>query len=179
MQEGDLRNSRMREIAEPIVMLTHYFQKDNKSLQTTVAYQFGKIGNTRLLNSNARNLDPTYYRNMPSYYLNLEVGPDYENSELARLNFLADPQLNWETIYKANMRHGTDGRSAYIISEDRTDDKTLSINMNYREQINQNVRWNSGLTFSNLKSQNFAEVTDLLGGMFFWTMIILQILLMI
>ena len=167
MQEGDLRNSRMREIAEPIVMLTHYFQKDNKSLQTTVAYQFGKIGNTRLLNSNARNLDPTYYRNMPSYYLNLEVGPDYENSELARLNFLADPQLNWETIYKANMRHGTDGRSAYIISEDRTDDKTLSINMNYREQINQNVRWNSGLTFSNLKSQNFAEVTDLLGGMFF------------
>lgn len=153
MQEGDLRNSRMREIAEPIVMLTHYFQKDNKSLQTTVAYQFGKIGNTRLLNSNARNLDPTYYRNMPSYYLNLEVGPDYENSELARLNFLADPQLNWETIYKANMRHGTDGRSAYIISEDRTDDKTLTINMNYREQINQNVRWNSGLTLAilNLK----------------------------
>lgn len=81
------------------------------------------------------------------------MGPDYENSELARLNFLADPQLNWETIYKANMRHGTDGRSAYIISEDRTDDKTLSINMNYREQINQNVRWNSGLTLAilNLK----------------------------
>jgi hypothetical protein len=36
-----------------------------------LAYQFGKIGNSRLDYQGVNNPDPTYYRNLPSYYTSL------------------------------------------------------------------------------------------------------------
>jgi hypothetical protein len=71
-QNGDKRNSRVKEIEEPIFMLSDYWKITPKTnLNLNVSYQFGKVGNSRIDFQGANNPDPTYYRNMPSYYSSL------------------------------------------------------------------------------------------------------------
>ncbi|MBT8260212.1 MAG: carboxypeptidase-like regulatory domain-containing protein, partial [Bacteroidia bacterium] len=54
-QNGDLRNSRIRRIEEPIIMLNHYWNiSDKTSINTNIGYQFGEIGNTRIDNGGTR-----------------------------------------------------------------------------------------------------------------------------
>jgi len=66
-QNGKKRNSRDKDVEEPIFILSHDWKISDKSkLNTNVGYQFGKIGNSRLDFNGARNPDPTYYRNLPS-----------------------------------------------------------------------------------------------------------------
>jgi hypothetical protein len=47
-QEGDKRNSRIKEIFEPVLMLSHFYERENTTIKSTLAYQFGHIGNSRL-----------------------------------------------------------------------------------------------------------------------------------
>src|SRR5690606_29023476 len=78
-QDDEIRNSRIREVVEPIIMLNHYWDiSDKTQLNTNVGYQFGSIGNSRLGYDNAPNPDPTYYQYLPSYALADPNGPDYE-----------------------------------------------------------------------------------------------------
>ena len=48
-QNGKMRNSRIRDLYEPIVMLNHYWNiGEATTLNTNVSYQFGQIGNSRI-----------------------------------------------------------------------------------------------------------------------------------
>ncbi|MEK5777751.1 hypothetical protein VXE44_22050, partial [Acinetobacter nosocomialis] len=48
-QDGEKRNERVKKTFEPINMLTHHWNINNKSkLTTTVSYQFGKESSSRL-----------------------------------------------------------------------------------------------------------------------------------
>src|SRR5690606_11747576 len=69
-QNDKVRNSRIREVSEPIAMLTHYFEGKKLRLTNSIAYQFGKYGRSRLGYYNAPNPDPVYYRYLPSFYIN-------------------------------------------------------------------------------------------------------------
>ena len=74
-QDGKKRNSRDKDVEEPIVMLSHYWKITEKTtLNTNVAFQTGSIGNSRIDYQLGNNPDPTYYRNLPSYYSNLNGG---------------------------------------------------------------------------------------------------------
>jgi hypothetical protein len=123
-QDGKKRNSRDRDLEEPIVMLSHYWNINPKiRLNTNVSYQFGSIGNSRLDFQDVNNPDPTYYRNLPSYFTSLynnnqedvlqqdpsvyEPGgvggiftPDLLGATNA--NFFNQRQINWDAMYLAN-----------------------------------------------------------------------------
>jgi hypothetical protein len=58
-------------------------------------------------------------------------------------------------------------QSRYVLYEDRTDDKTFAINSNLNSQLTQNISFDGGVTFRNLKSHNFQYLLDLLGGEYF------------
>ena len=88
-QNGEIRNSRTRDINEPILMLNHYFNSKNISITNAIAYQFGKYKRGRLGYYNAPNPDPTYYRYLPSFYINSPIGADFTNANLAREGFFA------------------------------------------------------------------------------------------
>ena len=48
-QNGEQRNSRVRNLSEPIFMLEHFWKLNDKTnINTTLSYQFGEIGNSRL-----------------------------------------------------------------------------------------------------------------------------------
>ena len=112
-QEGKKRNARMKTIEMPTIMLNHYFKiNDKTNLNSSATYQFGKIANSNIDYQNANSPDPAYYRKMPSYYSSLYAKdsgefsgaftPDYENAEKSRISFLANSQIDWNAIYKAN-----------------------------------------------------------------------------
>ena len=68
-QDGKKRNARDRDVNEPILMLNHFWKiSDKTNLNTSITHQYGKIGSSRIENQGSDNPDPTYYRNLPSFY---------------------------------------------------------------------------------------------------------------
>ncbi|VXB38427.1 TonB-dependent receptor [Flavobacterium sp. 9AF] len=166
-QDGHKRNSRDKDIAEPINMLSHYWKiNENTTLNTNVAYQTGKIGNTRLDYQNGNNPDPTYYKKLPSYFSNLGTYTDVE-IEGFRNDFIANSQINWNAMYIANQNSGFPGRSIYVLYEDRTDDSQWSANSILNTSLSDHISMNAGINFKRLKSHNFQNLLDLMGGTYF------------
>tara|TARA_B110000091_G_C13816374_1_gene478005 strand:+ start:1888 stop:4638 length:2751 start_codon:yes stop_codon:yes gene_type:complete len=156
-------NSRIKEVVEPILMLSHYWDiSENSTLQTNGSYQLGKIGNSRLDFNGGANPSPTYYQKLPSYFLrNNDLAGAYTSQE----NFVNNGQLDWHSIFDANSTNtGTGLSNAYVLYEDRNDDKQVTLNAIYNTDINNHIAINGKLEYKRLRSQNFAEILDLLGG---------------
>lgn len=187
-QNGIKRNSRIKTVDEPILMLNHYFTiNERTNLNSGLKYQLGKISNSNIDYQNGNSPDPTYFRKLPSYYSSLyerDNGefsgafiPDADNAEKSRLQFLANPQIDWESLYRANQKPVLDAngkitayepaQSHYVLYEDRTEDRTWSANTVLTSQMNDNLMLNAGVSFTKLFSHNFQKMTDLLGGAFF------------
>ena len=160
---GRRTNSRVKNVEEPILMLNHYWDiSENTSIYTNIAYQFGEIGNSRLDFNGGANPSPIYYQNLPSFFVRNEnlVGA-YESLQ----NFQNNGQIDWNRIYDANITNASVGiQNAYVLYEDRNDDKQLTFNSILNSQINKNITLNAKLEYRRLRSSNFAEVMDLLGG---------------
>ena len=160
---GRKLNSRIKEVAEPILMLNHYWDiSENATLQTNASYQFGKIGNSRLDFNGGANPSPTYYQTLPSYFLRTN---DLSGAYISQENFVNNGQLDWYRIFDANTTNTNAGlNNAYVLYEDRNDDKQITVNTIYNLEINNHISINGKLEYKRLRSQNFAEVLDLLGG---------------
>ena len=165
-QDGVKRNSRIKEVVEPILMLNHYWNLGSKtSVNTNVAYQFGKIGNSRLDFAGGANPSPSYYQKLPSYFLADSDGPDYAGAYIAEQEFINDGQIDWNRIYDANLTNNINGDyAAYALYEDRSDDKQFTINSILNTELNDNIILNASVRYSNLESENFAEIIDLFGS---------------
>ncbi|MCK5816318.1 MAG: TonB-dependent receptor [Flavobacteriaceae bacterium] len=177
-QEKHKRNSRERQIKEPVFMLNHYWTLNDKTtLNTNIASQTGKIANSRLdyggsklvtdssgndfIIGGGSNPDPTYYQKLPSYFLRDSDNPDYEGAYLAQQEFETNGQLNWNSLYETN---STNGNSIYALYEDRNDDTQLTFSSIFRTELKENIGLNASVSYRNLKSENFASMKDLLGG---------------
>lgn len=172
-QDGKKRNSRDKDVEEPLFILSHYWKiSENTKLNTNVAYQFGSIGNSRLDYNGARNPDPTYYRNLPSYastyhnsagdYLGNQE-PYLQQAIDKKADFLENRQINWDDIYRYNSEQ-LSGESATILYEDRTDDKQWTANTLLSSQLSENIIFNAGANYRKVRSENYQHVLDLLGG---------------
>ncbi|MCZ4317653.1 carboxypeptidase-like regulatory domain-containing protein [Aequorivita viscosa] len=162
-QDDEIRNSRIKEVVEPVIMLNHFWNISEKTLlNTNLGYQFGKIGNSRLGYDNAPNPDPSYYQKMPSYFLADPAGPNYEGAYQAYSNFVDDGQIDWQNIYETNIFYG--GTARYYLYEDRNDDTQLSANTILNSKLNENITLTANVNFRSLNSINFANMLDLLGG---------------
>ncbi len=175
-QNGEQRNSRIKEVEEPIFMLNHYWDVSSKTkLNTNVAYQFGKLGNSRLDNNGTdlvngvpegggANPSPTYYQKLPSYF-ERNFPDDLQFAYLALQDFQNNGQIDWNSLYEANVSSAQNGGNAvYALYEDRVDDTQFTFNSILNTALNDNVILNAGITIQTLKSENFAEVLDLLGA---------------
>ncbi len=185
-QAGKVRNARERHINEPVVMLNHYWKLTEKtSINTNLAFQTGKIANTRVDNGGGdllvtqegqqlytgggRSVDtnPVHSDNLPSSFLS-DPNPtslDYQNAFLARQNLLHNGQINWEELIQSNQQNAQQGNNAtYILYEDRTDDSQFTGNIILNSKLNDHITLNAAVNYRKLLSHNFAKVNDLLGG---------------
>jgi hypothetical protein len=160
---GRKLNSRIKEVVEPILMLNYYWDiSENATLQTNASYQFGKIGNSRLDFNGGANPSPTYYQTLPSYFLR---DNDLAGAYTAQENFVNKGPLDWDRIFDANTTNANVGlNNAYVLYEDRNDDKQITLNTIYTLELNNHISINGKLEYKRLRSHNFAEVIDLLGG---------------
>jgi hypothetical protein len=165
-QDGEKRNSRIKRIAEPVLMLNHYWDfTDKTSLNTNVAYQFGELGNSRLDYAGGANPSPAYYQGLPSYFLADNDGPDLAGAYDAYQSFTEGGQLDWNRMYDANVTNNITGdNAAYVLYEDRSDDTQLSVNTIINSEVSENVTLNAAVNYKRLKSHNFAEIIDMLGS---------------
>ena len=161
-QDGTIRNSRERDISEPIFMLNHYHKSDKIRITSGISYQFGTNARSRLGYFNAPNPEPTYYRYLPSFYINNPIGADFTNASLAREGFLKNRQINWANLYQAN----SNGKAAYVLYDDIVKDTQLSISSAMNLNLNQNFKLDFGVNYQKLNSENFAKIQDLLGADF-------------
>ncbi|MEO1011363.1 MAG: carboxypeptidase-like regulatory domain-containing protein [Bacteroidota bacterium] len=161
-QNGDIRNSRERKIAEPILMLNHRYESERFRLNTGVVYQFGTNARSRLGYYNAPNPDPTYYRYLPSFYINSPIGANFINANLAREGFLRDQQINWEDLYTANSNE----RAAYVLYDDVAEDSQFILNSVGNLEIGKNTQLDFGATYKSFVSENYAKIKDLLAADF-------------
>lgn len=178
LQKDKIRNSRTKEIVEPIVLLSHYWNLNSRStLQTSAGYQFGKISNSRIdyngskLDGSLNNIptivklggsnpDPSYYQKLPSYGLR----QNYPNIYQMEQYFIKNGQLNWKELYLANQNPFNQNNATYIVYEDRNDDKLFLLNLLYEIEITDHILLNSSIQLNQLQSENYAKILDLLGG---------------
>lgn len=100
---------------------------------------------------------PSYFeRNFPN---NLQF------AYLALQEFKDNGQIDWNSLYEANILNTQNGGNAvYALYEDRVDDTQFTFNSIVNTEWNDNVVVNAGINIQTLKSENFAEVLDLLGA---------------
>ena len=180
-QNGEIRNTRVKEVIEPIVLLNHYWRFNSRStLQTNIGYQFGSVGNSRIDYNGSKidgsinniptivklggsNPDPSYYQKLPSYGLK----QNYPNVYRIKQDFVENGQLDWKELYRANQNPFNNNHSTYLLYEDRNDDKLLIINSIYESEITNHILLNASIQLKQLQSDNYAKVLDLLGGKLF------------
>lgn len=164
-QNGEVRNSRVRTMNQPVLILNHYWKYNrNTDITTTVSYLFGKTGTTALNWYNAADPRPDYYRNLPGWQTDTAIGA------LVAQAWMSDPnvsQVNWNALYQANYLADREGKQSRYIIEDRRNDMTnLNLNTLINHRVNDNITINRGLELSDYKVSYFKTVEDLLGGSF-------------
>lgn len=179
-QDGKKRNERIRTTFEPVFFLTHIWKINyaNK-LQTSLGYQFGYQGSTRLnrgsgyfegdnlIIANPPNSSPNYYKYLPSFYIN--QGLDVSLAEIYNTNNdfipVKNRQLNWNYFYLFNQNLAAQGKSAaYYMVDDRSKASTFSLNSTLTRKKGEHLTFNAVLNYQFLKSDNYRKLTDLLGG---------------
>jgi hypothetical protein len=175
-QDGRRRNSRMKKSQEPLLMLTHFWKVNSKTnINTTVSYQMGQIGNSRLDYTKDNNPDPTYYTKLPSYYANKfnsagdYIGDTPQNiafANTAKDNFIGNHQLDWTSIYATNIKNLENG-SRVVLYEDRNDENIATFNTNLSTKLSDNIVMNAGINYLNSRTKNFKNMLDLLGGSYY------------
>jgi len=163
-QNGIIRNSRVKKIQEPILILNHYYLSEKLQLKSGVAFQFGRRTKSRLGYYSAPNPDPSYYRYLPSFYLNSPIGANFSNATLAKKGFLQNGQVLWNAMYRANTSENIEGKAAYILYDDAIDEQMLSLNSTANLKLSGITTLDLGIAYRNTSSKNYAKIDDLLGG---------------
>ena len=130
-QAGKLRNSRVRDYHEPIVMLNYGFDiSSNTKLAAAASFRFGKNGYSALTWTDGPDPRPDYYRYLPSFYTNriLQLSEGIESSDLGTYNDLAlrsmrewitDPsksQMDYDNMFRMNYNRNKSGASGIYLS---------------------------------------------------------------
>lgn len=167
-QDGEQRNTRTREIEEPVFMLNHYWKVSEKTtVNTNIAYQTGTIKNSRIDNGRLRNPAPDYYQLLPSYALRFDnpTAYDFQVAYALQQDFINDGQFDWNSAYESNINAaGPVALGNIILQNDVIEDTQFTANVILNSQITDNITLNGNLNYRGLNNQNYAEVEDLLGA---------------
>lgn len=178
-QDGEVRNSRESRSFQPVAIMRHVWTPGSSTtINTTLGFQGGRYGATRLDWYNAADPRPNYYQYLPSYLENeLDAQQRYlyfaNNPDLLQLDwnhFYEVNRLSNETVEDVDGIEGNDitgALSQYIIEEQRQDPLKLSFNTNLQTDLTDVTSLFGGLSYQYERVNYFRVVDDLLGGAFY------------
>ncbi len=187
MQDGKVRNSRVRTTHEPIAFLKYDFTPSYKfRASATVLYRFGSNVTSAVDWYDAPNPTPDYYRNLPSYFYLEEDNPyyggygidvaDFKRNSPVKAEWARDAwtsgnpaytQLNWQRLYdvnRASVNEWGQKRSKYILEHRHIHQNDLNIAANAKWNATDWFALTGGLSFRLNRSEYYKTVGDLLGG---------------
>ncbi len=163
-QDGLVRSSRIRTLHEPIWMLYYKYRASDIQIRAALAHQSGEISSSRIGYYDAPNPDPTYYRYMPSYYINSPIGANFIGAKEAKEALLKNSQWPWPALYDANSRESRQPNVAYALYDDVNMESSLTGNLVMNLALGQKLKVDTGISFQRSERQSFARSKDLLGG---------------
>jgi hypothetical protein len=172
-QNGEVRNAKVRNSHEPVLLLSHFYDITDKiKLTTTLGYSFGRTGTTALNWYNSADPRPDYYRYLPSWqntvgYRDGIPGNPESISAITSLwqNDESTSQINWDRLYKANYISVLNGeQSRFVVEEKVLKHSQLGLASHLNYEINKNIFFSGGLNINIYKSQNYKLMNDMLDG---------------
>ncbi len=182
---GEKKNARIKSVKQPVFMLNYYWTPTAKTtVNTNIAYQYGTSSTSRIDNGgtdlitfgnqqihvgggSSSDTNPIHPTQLPSFYLqNPNPTPlDFQNAHLAAQAFRTDGQLDWKRFIRANeLQQQQANNSIYMLYEDTNRDIQWTCNTLLNYQFTSHSTLNASIAYTNLRSEYYAMVTDLLGG---------------
>ena len=185
-QAGKLRNSRVRDMHEPIAMLTYTWDMSERTrLNAATSLRFGKNGYSALTWNGGPDPRGDYYRYLPSYAFG-----QYIPGETSPQTFFFDMQkyleraanwtgmLDFDDFYSKNKYidtelknmpgleefASTNYRSNYILEERHTDQLDYNFAASIQHEMRHNMRILGGVNLRVNRTWYYDEIKDLLGG---------------
>jgi len=164
-QMGEKRNARVKQFHNPVFILNHFFDINDKTRLSTVAgYTFGTDEGSYLNWYNAADPRPDYYRYLPSYQT------DPLAKQLVTEAWQSDPsvyQINWDRLYQINyLSKGEQKQSRYILENNVTKTDQFYFNTRVNSELSIHSEISGGLNFRIYKGGHYKVINDLLGGDF-------------
>ncbi|MDO4695761.1 TonB-dependent receptor [Porphyromonas sp.] len=174
-QNGKVRNARVRQSFEPVVLLTHDWKISRwNKLSTSVMLRAGHNAYSGM-NWIGQDPRPDYYRNLPSNYEGIKTVQD-ALTELWESGDRSTLYIDFDRMYRSNLNNQqiilddkgnvvADGKRAmYIIEDRRNDQRQLSLASTLNSKLSEMFSLDAGVRFAANKTSGFTTVKDLLGG---------------
>jgi len=184
-QGGKVRNAKVNDIFQPSIIANYTHRPSDKTRwNTAIGYEFGKYKRGDVDFYNGNNPNPTYYKKLPSYFVEGVRNPSQATYDQLTAFYKANPdalQIQWDRLYDDNYTNfqtikdvngvaGNDytGRRSVFVLRDEVDDmKKLSFNSVITHQVNSHITVDGGVDVVSQKDEYYKQLTDLLGGEFF------------
>ncbi len=180
-QNGELRNTRVRQYHEPIVMLNYGFDLSSRTkIQAAASFRFGQNGYSALTWTDGPDPRPDYYRYLPSYQFsriyetaNGTADPTGMETYLGLAEQIAhewrtDPNkslIDFDQMYNRNRRRGDEGKGGvYMIEERHTDQRDFNFVANFAHTFRNQSILRGGVGVRINRTEYYDEVKDLLGA---------------
>lgn len=179
-QNGEKRNSRIVKSYDPTFIFSHDFKIDQQQqIKTGAAFHYSMYSNSALTFFNAPDPRPDYYRNLPSFQYDGQVGLDGNFNgkpnqdminELTNAWKVRDPlytQVSWDSLYQANYRNNLanpTGNAKYSLERRHNDLMETAINSVYTNQYSKYLKITAGLDAKYSKGIHYKTMDDLLGA---------------
>ncbi len=166
IQDGELRNTRVKEYHEPIAMLNYQYELSQSTvLNLAASYRFGQNGSSALTWFAGSDPRPDYYRYLPSYssVANPGVLAEQWMSNTDNIKY-----IDFDELYNVNYGGEVDSvngvRANYMIEERHVDQRDANFAANLSHTFSSGSSLTAGLNARRNKTEYYSTVKDLLGA---------------
>lgn len=175
-QDGKKRSARIVESFDPTFMLNWLYKDRKTSVNTALTARWVNYSSSALNWYKALDPNPTYYRYLPSYFLN--DGEPTAQSELYTdlwENDKAFRQIKWDQLYQINYLNNLENQNlpdaekkgaSYIQEKRHSNQFNALFNSYVNHQLTDNLSLQAGVSFNYTRASFYKTIRDLLGAEF-------------